>query len=76
MVPIAFPLFHKSLHQILGIDLGTAKSHSFCVVCLIDLRSKPPLNKVEAFLIRLACLISLTMLLVFALWTEFHHLFR
>jgi hypothetical protein len=34
------------------------------------------MNKIETFLIRLACLISLAMLLTYALWTEFHHLFR
>jgi hypothetical protein len=33
-------------------------------------------HKIEAFLIRLACLISLAMLLAFALWTEYHHLFK
>ena len=34
------------------------------------------MNKLEAFLIRLASLISLAMLLAYALWTEYSHLFK
>jgi hypothetical protein len=34
------------------------------------------MNRLEAFLIRLASLVSIALLLAYALWTEYHHLFK
>jgi hypothetical protein len=34
------------------------------------------MDKLEAFLIRLASLISIVLLLAYALWSEYHHLFK
>jgi len=47
----------------------------FLLVCSNLLKEQTNLNKLEAFLIRLASLISIVLLLAYALWTEYRHLF-